>query len=184
MFSHKSAAYAAAALGLLAAPAAFAAERSAEAQAVSVFHATCVVEQGNSAGIDKRLAPLVAKKKAMAIPTDDLTKRTGLKADHAWVVVTANNTQKLLVTTQDGICAVHVSDGDATRIRNDFKAAALLLAQATKAELVIKKNTATEQSYGVALPDAKTEPLLTLTTSDKQAASGTKHLMTFSVTKK
>lgn len=104
---------AAAALCLLAAPAAFA--RSPEAQAVSVFHATCVVGQGQSAAIDKTLAPLVAKQRASAVPMADFTKRTGLKADHAWVVMPGKGTQKLLVTTEPGLCAVHVAEGDGAR---------------------------------------------------------------------
>lgn len=175
------------AAGLLAASPALAA-RPLEAQAVSVFHATCVLNQGDAAGIDKKLAPLVEKKRAASVPAADLAKRTGMKVDHAWIVTSSDGADKFLVTTEPGICALHMSAGDPARVREDFKAAAQLLADAAKGTLDTREESKTKDSvyqlYSVELPNAKTQPTLALTTTDRPAASGTKHLMTFSVTRK
>ncbi len=159
-----------------------------EAQAVAMFHKTCVLSQGDTAMIETNLSSFLAAGQASKIDPKDFTKRTGLKADHVWVVQPIDTKQKMLITTLPGVCALHLADGKASALQNDFLAAAKLLAQAAKAQLAehkeIEKGGSEVHGYSVLLPNAKTTPVLTLTTSDKQSKSGTRHFMTFTVIKK
>ena len=160
---------------LLSAAPAFA-EKS-EDEAVGVFTQLCILSEAQPSKADILAQAMMAAKR---IPVAALAP-TGIKADNAWFIKTKS--QELLVTMIPGICALHVKTGDGAALKKEFVRVGQMYAQSVKAEwkqLEDKQNGETHfTSYGLEMSD-NSQAVFAITTADKENASGTKHLLTFS----
>ncbi len=169
---------------------AFSGDTSAEKEAVNLFHQFCVLTNGNTAAIEKRMEPIIAANAGGKISSELLSTNSGIKSEHAWGIKLGAKHQKLLVTTVPGICAVHVESGDRKIIKEEFVRmveflAKILDGKALKIEEKQRDNfNATYYSYAIDVPAFDHESMFAITVADSQSSGGTKHLMTYSILKR
>jgi|GEM_PF-7127625 len=169
---------------LLAVPA-FAAD-SPEKNAVGAFFQFCVLTKSDPKIIDLAMKPVVEAKAGGRVPAETLEKRTGMKAENAWVIRLGEERQELLLVTLPGICAMHLNNGDGKIVKEAFTKELAVVATDVKGVLKLKEEKkhdgATFSAYEIESPNStsKTAVVFGISVAEKASKSGTKHLLTYS----
>ena len=169
---------------LFAAPA-FAAE-TPEQSAVGAFFKFCVLTKSDPKIIDAVMKPVVEAKAGGRVPAETLEKRTGMKAENAWVVRLGAERQELLLVTIPGICAMHLNDGNGKLLKDAFTKELAVVAKDVKGKLSLKEekkhDAATFSSYEIdsANSTSKMAVVFGISIADAVSKSGTKHVLTYS----
>lgn len=175
-------------LGCTTLSSAHAADKGLEEQAIAVFFDMCVLTGGDKEKIDKAMKPLFEHDAAKEIPAADLKTSMGIDADYVWLMRISKPTQKLMLTVAPNICALHLNSGDTKIVRREFEKMLDFSAKEVKgSRRIVEKRDSNGANYtmnAITLPNEPNELAIALSTTEKPAPKGTKHLMTLSVAKR
>lgn len=167
---------------------AYAADKGPEEQATAIFFDMCVLTGGDKAKIDKAMKPLFEHDAAKEVPASELKKSMNVDADYVWLMRISKPTQKLMLTVAPNICALHLNSGDTIIVRREFEKMLDFTAKNVNGNRrIVEKRNSNGVNYtmnAITLPKEPNELAIALSTTEKPAPKGTKHLMTLSVAKR